>query len=136
MNDMIFTHFTFFQIYESLSPWASALLYNSWKEYNSLCLFCVSTCVCVREREYCVRLFVRVCGSFSKSLVMFACLLVSSCCPLYPQTHHTLSEGWLWTNMHACGCVRMHVRLLCVCVCMLLWICVHKPVFFYACVCA
>lgn len=124
-NSKVYVFFThFMQIYERYAP--GIYTAQQFEIYTNVCFVYPRVFVCVTQRLLYAFRFICVCVV----KLMFACLLVCSCCPLCPQTHHTLSKGWLWTNMHACGsvyacmwdsCVRTYM---CVCVCL------------YACVCA
>jgi len=139
VNDMIFTHFSLWFLQSSFFLnffflYVPCLLHCSIHDiYTIVCVcFVYPNVLCMCVWDYCMCVFVRVYGSFSKSLVMFACLLVSSCCPLYPQTHHTLSEGWLWTNMHACGSV--YACMWDSCVCTYACVIVNLSAFVYMCI--
>lgn len=91
-------------------------------------VLCINIVVCMTKRILYV--FKLICVSMVAPVKLtFACLLVFSCCPLYLQTHHTLSEGWLWTNMHACGsvyaCMWDSCVWWCICVCGCVCFCMH-----------
>lgn len=134
MNDMIFAHFTHnlnLEVYGFYSREKNTkvcfftlfLLWNCSTIHEIHTIVCVCfvyphvlcVCACVREGEYCIRLCLYMCVVASVNL--WSCLHV--CWSLHAihsiLKHHTLSEGWLWTNMHACGSVYACIWNSCVC---------------------
>lgn len=95
----------------SMSLYVPGLLHCSTIHINCLCLFCVSTCFCVYA--LCV----------VASVKLWSCLLFMLS-TLSSNTPHT--KRGVAVNKHACmwECVRMHVRLLCVYVCIIVYLCV------------
>lgn len=119
----------FFSLFcRSMSLYVPGLLHCSTIHINCLCLFCVSTCFCVCDSMHCVQRTVCI-----ASVKLWSCLLFMLS-TLSSNTPHT--KRGVAVNKHACmwECVRMHVRLLCVyvCMCYSVFVCM----LFYACVCA
>lgn len=154
---MIFTHFTQCNLnlewfLQSRKKHQSMFFYTFF--FFFLLLWNCSTihemytivCVCfvyphllrVWEREYCISLCLYMCVCVVASVNLWSCLHV--CWSLHAiqsiLKHHTLSEGWLWTNMHACGSVYACIWNSCVCTyaCVIVNLCAFvymcKPVFF------